>query len=217
MSERIGIVGSGPVGKALGRGFTARGHEVVIGSREPERADLVRWREEVGTAGCTFSDAEAARFGEIVVFAVSWEGLESAIRLAGEENLRGKIVIDCTNPLRHHGAGMDLALGWNDSAGELVQRLLPDARVVKTFNHTGSAVMVDPDLPCAPPTMFLCGDDAGAKERVAGLLHDFGWESLDVGGIQRSRLLEPLGMLWILYGQASGRWDHAYKVLRPEA
>ena len=212
---RVGVLGSGNVGRALGRGFVAkRDDEVMIGSRTPEKLD--DWSAEVGENAATGTFAEAASHAELAVLATGWGGTESAIGLAGPANLAGKVVIDVTNPLTFSGEGPpELALGHTDSGGEQVQRWLPESCVVKAFNIVGNPYMVDPDLPDGPPTMFIAGDDAEAKDTVAGVLADFGWPDVsDLGGIEMSRYLEPLAMVWIVHGFRAGSWDHALRLLR---
>ncbi|MGI0036654.1 MAG: NADPH-dependent F420 reductase, partial [Nitrososphaera sp.] len=107
-----------------------------------------------------------------------------------------------------------LAVGQTDSAGETVQRLLPQAKVVKAFNIVGNAHMVHPDFPGGPPTMFICGNDNEAKRTVEMILDSFGWEIVDIGGIEGSRYLEALAMLWIAYYFRTNNADHAFKLLR---
>lgn len=144
--------------------------------------------------------SEAASFGEIVVIATLWEGAASAIKSAGPRNFSGKLVIDVTNPLDFsQGLPPKLAVGWNDSGGETIQRLLENARVVKAFNTVGNSHMFHPDFPGGPPTMFICGNDEAAKNMVTDILSSFGWETVDIGGIEGSRLLESLALLWITY------------------
>ena len=211
---KIGILGSGVVGQSLGRGFAARGDEVIIGTRDGGGDKLRDWAAGTDGRGRAGTFAEAAAFGEIVVAATKWDGTENALRLAGAANTAGKIVIDVTNPLDTSAGLPRLALGFSDSGGEQVQRWLPDAKVVKAFNIITAAEMVNPDYPCGPPTMFICGDDEGAKEAVLGICRDFGWEVVDTGGIDGARLLEPLAMLWIVHGIRTGAWSHAFKLLR---
>jgi predicted dinucleotide-binding enzyme len=212
---RIGILGSGEVGRALGKGFAGLGHEVKIGSRDPHKVELAEWVRTSGAAASAGTFEEAAEFGEVVVVATLWSGTEDALRLAGPERLRGKVVIDVTNPLVFTpGQPPSLALGHTDSAGEQVQRWLPGARLVKAFNTVGHAHMVRPDFPGGPPDMFICGNDDAAKQQVAGFCRDFGWGVIDIGGIEGSRLLEPMCIGWVLYGIRSGSWNHAFKMLR---
>lgn len=209
---KVGILGSGQVGQALGRGFVAHGHEVMIGSREPEK--LSGWADEVGEGAFTGSFDHAAAFGEAAVLACLGSAAEDVIDLAGPENLSGKVLIDATNPLRFRDDGPpELFVGLDDSLGERVQRRLPEARVVKAFNIVGNTLMVDPDLPGGPPTMLIGGDDAAAKLEVTKILEDFGWEVSDLGGIEASRVLEPICIAWVLHGARVGSWDHAFKLL----
>lgn len=198
---KVGILGTGEVGKALGRGFASRGCEVKIGGREKKSEHT------------TFD--EAAKFGDIALLCTRWDGTENAIKLADPKNLAGKIVIDVTNPLKHvNGQPVGLERGHNDSGGEQVQRWLPQSKVVKAFNIVGNALMVDPKLPGGPPTMLIGGNDAGAKKEVTEILTDFGWETIDLGGIEASRELEPMCWAWVRIAMATGKWMHAFKVLK---
>ena len=211
---KIGILGTGVVGQSLGRGFAGRGHDVMIGSRDPGSGKLDEWVAHSGGRGSAGTFAQAAAFGELLVLATSWEGTENAIRLAEPRNFEGKVVIDVTNPLDFSTGAPKLALGWSDSGGEQVQRWLPGAKVVKAFNIITAGAMVDPDYPCGPPTMFIAGDDEGAVRQVSGICTGFGWEVVEIGGLEGARLLEPLAMLWILHGFRTGQWTHAFKLLR---
>jgi hypothetical protein len=211
---KIGILGSGVVGQALGKAFATLGHDVQIGTRTPEDAKLQLWAKETAGRGSVATPEEATRFGEIVVLATAWSGTENALRLAGTTNFAGKVVIDATNPLKPVPGGVTLAVAGNDSAGEQVQRWLTGAKVVKAFNIVGNALMFRPQLPGGPPDMFIAGDDPGAKKKVSEILHAFGWNVIDAGGIASSRYLEALAMLWIIYGFSTNTWNHAFKLLR---
>lgn len=211
---RIGILGSGDVGRALGHAFAACGHEVKLGSRDAGNPKVKDWVSKAGphASGGTFADA--AKFGEIVVLATLWSGTDNALRLAGPEHFAGKVVIDTTNPLDYTTMPPRLSVGWSDSAGEQVQRWLTTARVVKAFNIVGNAHMFRPEFPGGPPDMFIAGNDSGAKQAVSQILNEFGWDVIDLGGIESSRYLEPLAMAWITYGFRAKSWNHAFKLLR---
>ena len=210
---KVGIIGSGGVARALGLGFIQYGHDVKMGTRDP--AKMKQWLATAGSRAAAGGLSDAAAFGEIVVLATRWDGAENAITLAGPERLAGKVVIDVTNPLASlPNAPPHLTIGFSDSAGEQVQRWLPQSRVVKAFNIVGNPFMVNPDFPGGPPDMFICGNDAAAKRRVTEICTTFGWPVIDIGGIEGSRLLEPLAMLWITYGVRTNTWAHAFKLLR---
>jgi predicted dinucleotide-binding enzyme len=211
----IGILGTGDVGRALGHGFIALGHDVKMGARDAGNAKARAWAAEAGPRASTGAFPDAAGFGEIVILATLGSANESALRVAGPERLRGKVLIDATNPLDFsRGVPPSLFVGHTDSGGEQVQRLVPEARVVKAFNTVGHAHMFRPDFPGGPPDMFLCGNDAEAKRVVSKFLADFGWTVIDLGGIESSRYLEAMCLVWVLHGFASGSWNHAFKLLR---
>lgn len=209
---RVGVLGSGDVGKVLAAGFASLGHEVTIGSRDPEK--LREWASASARVSAgTF--AEAAQFGDILVIATLGTGTLDAIRLAGLDAFDGKVVIDATNPLDFSkGMPPTLFVGATDSLGEQVQRLIPKARVVKAFNTVGNAHMIHPQFPGGPPDMFLCGNDAEGKKIVSQICEAFGWGVADIGGIEGSRYLEPMCMTWVLYGALNSSWNHAFKLLR---
>jgi len=149
------------------------------------------------------------------VLSTLWTGTESALELAGLSNFSGKVVLDTTNPLDFsEGVPPRLFVPEAGSGGAQVQRWLPDARVVKCFNIVGAPFMVHPHFEGGPPTMFIAGDDADAKATTTEILDAFGWETIDLGGIEASAYLEGLAMVWILHGFKSGTWSHAFKLLR---
>jgi predicted dinucleotide-binding enzyme len=215
----IGIIGSGAVGRALGIGFATLGHSVMIGSREPEKEALVKWRQQAGANAKTGSLEEAATFGEIMIVATKWEGTKNAITLAGLKNSSGKTVIDTTNPIAPVPPSPEglitFSVGKNNSAGEEIQRLIPDAQVVKAFSIVGSHLMVNPSFPDGDADMYICGNDNAAKATVTGLLGQLGWKSIiDCGKIDASRAIEPIAILWCIYGFRTGTWNHAFKILK---
>jgi predicted dinucleotide-binding enzyme len=208
----VGILGSGDVGKSLARGFAGLGHDVKIGSRTPEKLnDFVAEMSGRVSAGTL---AETAKFGDLIALATHGVATEEAIGLAGTENFNGKVVIDATNPLDFSTGKPRLSVGHTDSLGEQVQRRIPAARVVKAFNTVGNAYFVNPDFPNGPADMFICGNDDEAKKIVSQICEHFGWGVADIGGIEGSRQLEPMCMVWVLYGVRNGSWNHAFKLLR---
>lgn len=211
---KVGILGTGTVGMALGKGFAGIGYDVMMGSRDPKQEKVQAWVKATGAHASAGTFAEAAAFGDIAVLCTLWTGTENAIKLADPKNLAGKIVIDTTNPLAFkQGAPPSLSIGHTDSAGEQVQRWLPQSYVVKAFNIVGNQDMVNPEFPGGPPDMFFCGNDAKAKETVTDILKKFGWNVVDIGGIEGARLLEPMCILWVVYGARTGGWRHAFKML----
>jgi 8-hydroxy-5-deazaflavin:NADPH oxidoreductase len=211
--KTVAILGNGVVGTALAKGFAELGYQVMFGTRDVRSAKTRAALEAVpGARAASFAEAAAA--ASIAVLAVPWSGLEAAIFTAGPDNLAGKLVIDPSNPLDFSGETPTLAVGFTDSAGELVQRLLPRSHVVKALNMVTAAHMVHPRLPDGTPDVMIAGNDSKAKARVAELLEAFGWRTaIDVGPISASRLLEPLAMLWVTYGVRNDHWTHAFSVL----
>jgi predicted dinucleotide-binding enzyme len=213
---KIGILGTGDVGRALGHAFIKTGSDVKIGSRNPTQDKVQRWVAENGehASGGTFE--EAAKFGELIVLATLWTATEQIIEMAQEENFKNKVVIDTTNPLDFsRGVPPRLSLSGNTSSGEKVQEWLPEAHVVKCFNLVGNAFMFHPQFEEGEPTMFIAGNNDDAKRHVTDILHEFGWNDVvDMGKIEESRLLEALAMVWIRYGAKYQHWNHAFKLLK---
>lgn len=212
---KVGVLGSGTVGKTLAEGFLKHGHQVLLGTRDPKTEDVTSWASSAaGAKAGTF--AEAAQFGELLVIAVLARVIEDVIKLAGPQNFRGKTLIDTNNPISD-APPIDGVLQYfteqNHSLGEKIQQLLPEAKVVKTFNSVGAGRMVDPHFEEGTPTMFLCGNDAGAKKQVSEIIRAFGWEPYDCGTIIAARALEPLCMLWCIPGFRNNSWTHAFKLL----
>jgi 8-hydroxy-5-deazaflavin:NADPH oxidoreductase len=216
---KVGILGSGDVARALGTGFVACGHQVLLGTRHPDQPKIVEWVRSSSGKGSAASFSDAARQGEMVVLAVMGVAGPDAIRSAGIDHFTGKTVVDVTNPLVfRENAPPALAIGHTTSAGEEVQKLLPKAHVVKAFNIVGNAHFFKPNFPGGPPDMYICGNDAGAKKQVEKTLHEFGWPSvIDIGGIEGARELETLCVLWVKTALKLGNWNIAFKVLRKEA
>jgi len=212
---KVAVLGSGAVGRVLADGFLEHGHDVMRGSREPSK--LAEWLATAGARAHTGTFAEAAAWGEWIVLSVRGDAAESALGLAGEAALAGKLVIDTTNPIAAQPPEQGVLrffTSLDESLMERLQRRFPRARFVKAFSCVGNARMVHPQLPGGPPTMFIGGDDPAAKQVVRGILEDFGWETEDLGGAQAARAIEPLCMLWCIPGFLHGSWGHAFKLLR---
>jgi 8-hydroxy-5-deazaflavin:NADPH oxidoreductase len=211
---RVAVLGTGEVGKSLGNAFLALGHEVRMGARDASNEKAVAWAANAEGQASAGTFADAAGFGEIVVLATLGSAVQQVLQAAVAQACAGKLVIDTTNPLDFSQGSPRLAIGHTDSGGEQVQRLLPAANVVKAFNTVGNALMFRPSLPGGPPDMFICGNDEASKERVTALLLDFGWRTIDLGTIESSRYLEPMCMVWVVFGLRSKGWNHAFKLLR---
>jgi predicted dinucleotide-binding enzyme len=212
---KIGVIGSGVVGQTLADGFLKHGHEVMRGSRDP--AKLAAWKAGSGAAARTGTSAETARFGELVVLAVKGTAAAATVDACAGA-LDGKVVVDPTNPIAEappEKGVLRFFTGPNESLMEALQARAPRARFVKAFSCVGSSLMVDPKLPGGRPTMFTCGDDAGAKQQVTRLLDQLGWDTEDLGAAAAARAIEPLCMLWCIPGFLKNDWVHAFKVLRP--
>jgi NADPH-dependent F420 reductase len=200
---RIGIIGSGNVGGALGTRFARGGHTVIFGSREPGSEKMRDLLAKVGPNAKAVPVGEVVRESDLVVLSTPWNGTQEAVSLAGD--LLGKIVIDTTNPVSPDLNS--LTVGNTSSAGELVAQWAKGAKVVKAFNTVGNNVMEDSKFPQAKAVMFYCGDDEGAKKAVAGLIAELGFEPQDAGPLTQARLLEAFALLWITlaFKQGLGR------------
>lgn len=209
---KIGIIGAGNVGGALGKIWSAKGHEVVFGVRDTQDSKLQELLKSTGNKARAASVREAAQFGEIVAFATPWPATQDAVTAAGA--LTGKIVVDCTNPLKPDLSG--LALGTTNSAAEEVARWARGAKVVKAFNTIGASSFASPQFGAEQADMFICGDDAAAKATIAKLIEEMGFVAVDCGPLTAARFTEAVAMLWIhlAYKQGLGPAGHAFKLLR---
>ncbi len=212
---QVGVLGTGEVGQRLAAGFRGRGHEVMIGSRDPDKPELREWLSGGGAGIEAGTFAAVAAAGELLVLAVLGDAAEQVIADAGPENFAGKVVIDAMNPLDFSGGfPPKLSISGEDSLGERVQRALPEAKVVKAFNIIGSPYFVDPTFSEGRPTMLIAGEDGDAKQIVTDLLADFGWsDAVDIGGIEGSRELEAMCIAWVKIGGVRGAWDHGFRLL----
>jgi NADPH-dependent F420 reductase len=208
---KIAIIGAGNVGSTLGKAWAKKGHEICFGVRHLNDDKTRQLLQSIGNKAQAGAIAGAAAFGEVVVLATPWPATEAAIRAAGD--LRGKTVIDCTNPLKPDVSGLEV--GFTTSGAEQVAQWAKGAKVFKAFNTTGSNNMADPVINGISTVMFVCGDDEAAKPVVMQLAADIGFDAVDAGKLEQARLLEPWAMLWIslAFQGAMGR-DFGFALLR---
>lgn len=214
---KVGILGSGDVAKALGRGFLKHGHEVTLGTRAP--AKLSEWAAKNPKAHIA-GFADAARFGALVVLAVKGTAAAEVLRLAGAENFAGKTLIDVTNPIADAppvNGVLKYYTSLEESQMERLQREFGGAHFVKAFNSVGNAFMVNPQFRGGRPTMFICGNDDASKQTVVAILDQFGWDVADMGKAEGARAIEPLCMLWCIPGFLRNEWTHAFKMLTQQS
>lgn len=213
---KIGIIGSGAVGQTLSEAFTTEGHEVMLGTRNPAKEEVVQFKSQHAEIGIG-SFAEAAAFGELIVLAVGGLVAESAVSMSGKDNFSNKVVIDVTNPIASappENGVLKFFTSMNESLMEKLQTSIPDAKMVKAFNSVGSPSMYKPQYREGKPSMFICGNDDAAKEVVRGILTSFGWETEDMGKAEAARAIEALCMLWCIPGFMHNQWTHAFKLLK---
>jgi len=211
---RIGVIGSATVGQTLAAGLKTHGYDVRIGSRTPEK--LAAFSKQSGIEAGTFADV--ASWAEAVILAVKGSAAEQAVRDANPANLRGKAVIDTTNPIADappEDGVLKFFTSPNDSLMERLQAAFPDVHFVKAFNSVGSALMVNPSFGGAKPTMFYCGNDEAAKGIAAKIIDQLGWEGADMGTAKAARALEPLCQLWCIPGFRENAWtNHAFRLMK---
>jgi 8-hydroxy-5-deazaflavin:NADPH oxidoreductase len=213
---KIGIIGSGVVGRVLATAFLKEGHDVMLGSRNPTKDEVVKWKNE-NHSGKTGKFDDTAKFGELLVLAVSGDAAETVTRMAGIDHFKNKIVIDTTNPIAKEAPVNGVLKFFTDpdeSLMERLQHLIPDAKVVKAFNSVGNAFMYKPNFPGGKPTMFICGNDDASKKVVTDILTAFGFETEDMGKTEAARAIEPLCILWCIPGFIRNQWTHAFKLLK---
>ena len=195
--KKVGIIGSGNVGKALAIGFMNLGYETTIASRKEETRKNIE--KEFNGKVKTTNPENTVKNNDIIVFAVKGSKAKEALKLLGPENLAGKIIIDTTNPIADYLTVKAV--------------LAPGAKFVKVFSSVGSSHMVNPSFE-SKTTMFICGNDSAAKEEVTKILDKFGWETEDMGAVEAARAIEPLAILWCIPGFLKNSWSHAFKLLK---
>lgn len=214
MNKRIGILGSGSVAQTLAAGFTKHGYEVKMGMRDA--AKLAEFSAQHAGRITVGSFAEAAAFGEMLVLAVKGKTAKKVLELAGSQNLDGKVVIDPTNPIEDappENGVLKFFSSLNYSLMEELQSAFPKAKFVKAFSMIGGSHMVNPAFK-ETPSMFICGNDAAAKQEVSTILKQFGFAPEDMGAATAARAIEPLCILWCIPGMTGGGWNHALRLIR---
>lgn len=212
---KVGILGSGIVGQTLGSGFIKHGHQVKIGTSNPNKLDT--WLKSSGSNASVGSFTEAASFGEIIVLAVKGTAAISVLEKAGSKNLINKTIIDATNPIEEVPPVNGVLKFFTDQNYSLMEELqsnYPESNFVKAFSCVGNALMVNPDFGGQKPTMFIAGNNDNSKNSVKNILDTFGWEIEDMGKAEAARAIEPLCILWCIPGFLENRWMHAFKLLK---
>lgn len=213
---KIGILGSGIVGRVLAAAFANEGHQVGLGTRDVSKEELVKFKAE--NPAITIDSFKAtASAAELIVLAVKGAIALDVIDQSGKENFSKKVVIEATNPIANEApvnGVMSFFTGPNSSLMELIQAHVPEAKFVKAFSCVGNAFMYKPDFAGIKPTMFICGNDDNAKKTVTEILDAFGWETEDMGKMEAARAIEPLCILWCIPGMLNNQWMHAFKLLK---
>jgi hypothetical protein len=219
---KIGVLGTGTVGRTIATRLVAIGHEVTMGSRTADNEQAADWVGEAGDRAAQGTFADAAAFGEIVFNCTAGVASLEALGSVPGEDLAGKILVDVANPLDFsRGMPPTLSVSNDDSLGEQIQRKLPDTRVVKTLNTVNANVMVDPGRVPGEHDLFVCGNDADAKAEVSELLESFGWTReriVDLGDITGARAMEMYLPLWLrLFGTFGTSELNVRVVRRPDS
>lgn len=205
---KIALIGSGHIGAGLGRAWAKHGHTIVYGARDTADQELTALCKEIGASAASVTDA--ARDADVVVMGVPWAALDDVLAALGD--LSGKVVIDCMNAVER--PAVVLHFGRTTSWSEEMQKKMPGAGVVKSFNAQGAETLANPVYGGVRAVNFFCGDDADAKRVVKGLIEEVGFEAIDAGALKSARLLEPLMLLWLASAQAIGTRDFAFHLLR---
>jgi predicted dinucleotide-binding enzyme len=216
--KKIGVLGTGMVGKTIANKLLQLGYEVKMGSRTSNNEKALKWLRAAGPNAQIGTFEEVTIQSDILFNCTKGASVEEAIRLAGIENLKSKIVIDLSNPLDFSN-GMPPTLipqyanSW--SMGEAIQQLCPETFVVKTLNMVNCEVMVNAALAGDNASMFVCGNDSESKLTVSKLLEEFGWNDIiDLGDIGASRGMEMLLPIWLRLWKATGTGHLAFKIVR---
>jgi 8-hydroxy-5-deazaflavin:NADPH oxidoreductase len=211
---KIAIIGPGNVGGALATAWAQKtDHEVFLGARDPKAEKTQKLLSAIGGRARAGTPADAAAAADIIVVSTPWPATEAAIRSLG--NIKGKVILDTTNPLTRGADGITLEIGHSISGGEKVQGWAAGASVFKTLNTTGFGNMANTDYKGGKPVMFVAGDDVANRPKVMNLVSELGFEVIDAGPLRNARLLEAHAMLWIDLALVRGQGrDFAFSILR---
>ena len=206
---KVGIIGTGRLGSALGKIWAEKGHTIMFGSRDPQKAKKLA--NSIGSNASGGTCEETAKFGDVIILAVPWSGAKESIKTAGD--LDGKIIVDSTTTAAPHLGGP--LIGRTPSAAEKVAKWAVGAKVIKAIHTIGVESLNKLQFGTQQASLFICGDDLDAKSKLKQLGRDLGFEVIDAGPLTNARLTEPLAMLWIelAYKQGMGT-DIAFKLLR---
>jgi predicted dinucleotide-binding enzyme len=213
---RVGVLGTGDVGRRLASKLVSLGYEVKMGSRTAQNAKAAEWTKANGSRASAGTFADAAEFGEVVFNCTAGSVSLEALKLAGAKNLAGKVLVDVANPLDFSkGMPPTLTVCNTDSLGEQIQRAFPDVKVVKALNTMGNEMMVNPALVPGEHDTFLCGNDPQAKAKVVEILRAFGWKSpVDLGDMTAARGLEMVLPVWVRLMVTLKTRDFNFKIAR---
>jgi len=215
---KIGVLGTGMVGRSIATKVADLGHDVMMGSRTADNEAAAEWAAAAGSGASPGTFADAAAHGEIVFNCTAGVGSLEALALAGPKNLAGKTLIDVSNPLDFsQGMPPSLFVSSTDSLAEQIQRAFPEARVVKALNMVNHEVMVEPSKVPGDHDLFICGNDDSAKKEAVALLESFGWPAeriQDLGDISGARGMEAYLLLWLRFWSAYGTGHLNIRVLR---
>lgn len=212
--KKVGILGTGPVGKALTAGFIKYGYDVFCGSRSPEKLD--EWKTEFSNDLKTGTFEQTAEYGDVLVLAVTGRAAEELVISLGASRLGGKTILDATNPISDYNAENGVLKYFTEQNTSLMERLqnaVPEANFVKAYSSITSAFMVDPPFD-ARPTQFICGNNSAAKAEAAEIIQQFGHDVEDMGEATSARAIEPLAMLFCIPGFRENRWTHAFRLMK---
>ena len=212
---KVGILGSGVVGQTLGSGFIKHNHEVMIGTRNASK--LTEWKEQNGDSANVGSFSKAAAYADVIVLAVKGSTAKEALELAGAENLKGKTILDATNPIADVAPEDGTLQFFTDSTKSLMEQLqeaFPESNFVKAFSCIGAYNMINPQYESGKPSMFICGNNEDAKKTTGEIVEMFGFEVEDMGTAKAARGIEPLCILWCIPGFINNQWTHAFKLLK---